>query len=300
MNVVKEINAINQRELESGGSGSWHDEYKDSAYVFVGGLPFGLTEGDLITIFSQFGEVIDVNMPRDKETGKTRGFGFVMYEDQRSTVLAVDNLNGGKVIDRTIRVDHVKNYKQPKVKGEDGEMAEREEQSLNAKPLLIRDDISDDGSVSSAPSIDPEDPMRDYLLARRKEEKSKSSSKSKKKDKSSAKRKRPDETPEERRLRKERKRAKKARGGGDIEMRDRSRSPRPRSRSPRRLSANASALRPRSISPDGTKSSNYRRPIDYDARRSSTKRNSREPSERDRYERDDYDHGSRYDLNTRR
>lgn len=57
------------------------------------------------------------------------------------------------------------------------------------------------GSVSSAPSIDPEDPMRDYLLQKRKEEKGKS--------KSSKKRKHDGETPEERRARKERKRAKK-------------------------------------------------------------------------------------------
>lgn len=80
---------------------------------------------------------MDVNLPRDKETGKTKGFGFLMYEDQRSTVLAVDNLNGAKVLERTLRVDHVKNYKQPKVKVGDGELVEREEQSLNAKPELI-------------------------------------------------------------------------------------------------------------------------------------------------------------------
>ena len=80
---------------------------------------------------------MDVNLPRDKETGKTKGFGFVMYEDQRSTVLAVDNLNGAKVLDRTLRVDHVRDYKQPKVKDETGEMVEREEQSLNANPELI-------------------------------------------------------------------------------------------------------------------------------------------------------------------
>lgn len=78
-----------------------------------------------------------MNLPRDKTTGKTRGFGFLMYEDQRSTVLAVDNLNGAKVLDRTLRVDHVKDYKQPKTKGEDGEWVELEEQSLNAKPEMI-------------------------------------------------------------------------------------------------------------------------------------------------------------------
>jgi hypothetical protein len=60
-----------------------------------------------------------------------------MYEDQRSTVLAVDNLNGANVLDRTLRVDHVKKYKQARVKGEDGEWKDREEQSLNAKPEMI-------------------------------------------------------------------------------------------------------------------------------------------------------------------
>lgn len=76
-------------------------------------------------------------MPRDKETGKPKGFAFLMYEDQRSTVLAVDNLNGAKVLERTLRVDHVKNYRQPGSKGEDGEWIEPEEQSLNAKPEMI-------------------------------------------------------------------------------------------------------------------------------------------------------------------
>lgn len=52
--VVQEINKINQAELDLGLSGaSWHDEYKDSAYIFVGGLHRDLTEGDVITIFSQ-------------------------------------------------------------------------------------------------------------------------------------------------------------------------------------------------------------------------------------------------------
>ena len=80
---------------------------------------------------------MDLNLPRDKDTGKTKGFGFLMYEDQRSTVLAVDNLNGARVLEKTLRVDHVKSYKQPKVKNEDGEWVDPEEQSFNAKPQLI-------------------------------------------------------------------------------------------------------------------------------------------------------------------
>ncbi|KIK96420.1 hypothetical protein PAXRUDRAFT_10846 [Paxillus rubicundulus Ve08.2h10] len=206
MNVVREISKINERELELGITGSWHDEYKDSAYIFVGGLHFDLTEGDVITIFSQYGEVMDVNLPRDKSTGKTKGFGFLMYEDQRSTVLAVDNLNGANVLDKTLRVDHVKNYKQPKIKGEDGEWMEPEEQSLNARPDVNNDEApASDSDASSVFSIDPEDPMRDYLLAQRKEKKALKKSKKSKKDRHK------DETPEERRARKERKREKKLR-----------------------------------------------------------------------------------------
>lgn len=52
--MVKEINRINQKELDLGLNGaSWHDEYRDSAYIFAGGLHNDLTEGDVITIFSQ-------------------------------------------------------------------------------------------------------------------------------------------------------------------------------------------------------------------------------------------------------
>ena len=172
-----------------------------------------------------------MNLPRAQETGKQKGFGFLMYEDQRSTVLAVDNLNGAKVLDRTLRVDHVKNYKQPKTKGEDGEWQEAEEQSLNAKPQMIIGEScafslplasvcslserpgtsdGDEGSAyseSSGPEIDPVDPMAEYLIAKRKEEKA-----AKKGKKSKSKRKHKDETPEERRARKERKRLKKEKG----------------------------------------------------------------------------------------
>lgn len=80
---------------------------------------------------------MNINMPRDKETGKPKGFAFLMYEDQRSTILAVDNLNGATILERTIRVDHVKDYKEKRIKNEDGEWVDPEEQSLNARPEVI-------------------------------------------------------------------------------------------------------------------------------------------------------------------
>ena len=84
-------------------SASWHAKFANSAYVFAGGLSFDLTEGDVLAVFSQYGEFVDVNLVRHEETVKSRGFAFVCYEDQRSTVLAVDNLNGATVLGRTSR-----------------------------------------------------------------------------------------------------------------------------------------------------------------------------------------------------
>ncbi|RPB05232.1 hypothetical protein L873DRAFT_1728700, partial [Choiromyces venosus 120613-1] len=108
MNNIRAIEKLNQRELEAGIplSASWHTDWSDTAYVYIGGLPYELSEGDIITIFSQFGEPVHVNLIRDKDTGKSKGFAFLKYEDQRSTNLAVDNLGGAAILGRTIRVDH--------------------------------------------------------------------------------------------------------------------------------------------------------------------------------------------------
>lgn len=88
--------------------------YKDSAYIYIGGLHEGLTEGDVVIVFSQFGEIVDCHLVRDRTSGKSKGFAFICYDDQRSTVLAVDNMNGYELLKRTIRVDHVEKFKAPK------------------------------------------------------------------------------------------------------------------------------------------------------------------------------------------
>ncbi|RZF49122.1 hypothetical protein LSTR_LSTR008408 [Laodelphax striatellus] len=123
MTNVKNIKKLSEQELTMGLKTSWHDQYKGSAWIFIGGLPYDLTEGDVLCIFSQYGEIVNINLVRDKATGKQKGFCFICYEDQRSTNLAVDNLNAIKILGRTIRVDHVADYKAPKdIKIEDPEM----------------------------------------------------------------------------------------------------------------------------------------------------------------------------------
>ncbi|KAJ1986003.1 RNA-binding protein Cwf29 [Dimargaris cristalligena] len=180
MNVVKEIQRLNQREAErnlADSSSSWHYEYRDSAYIFIGGLDYELTEGDVLCVFSQYGEILDINLVRDRETGRSKGYAFLMYEDQRSTVLAVDNLNGAKVAGRTLRVDHVRDYRPPK----DAQNQAEGDQDLplgptmNAAPPLL--EVSDTESpeeeherLLNEHGIDVEDPMADYYLQKLKKQ----------------------------------------------------------------------------------------------------------------------------------
>ncbi|KAM8804087.1 LOW QUALITY PROTEIN: RNA-binding motif protein, X-linked 2-like [Rhynchonycteris naso] len=156
---VRLISALNEREvqLRVADEVSWHTEYKDSAWIFLGGLPYKLTEGDVICVFSQCGEIVNINLVRDKKTGKSKGFCFLCYEDQRSTILAVDNFNGIKIKGRTIRVDHVSKYRTPK---------DSEEMDIVTKEL------QDIGHGASTPSLNsPEGSEEDRPTKEQKKEK---------------------------------------------------------------------------------------------------------------------------------
>ena len=100
MNAIRQTQLLNKRELENAipPSASWHADYRDTAYIYIGGIPLDVSEGDVVTIFSQYGSPTHINMIRDKETGKSKGFAFLKYEDQRSCDLAVDNFGGAEVL----------------------------------------------------------------------------------------------------------------------------------------------------------------------------------------------------------
>ena len=76
---------------------SWHDSYKNSPYIYIGGIPYELNEGDILTVFAQYGKITKINLLRDKETLKSKGFAFLSYENTKSAILAVDNFDGIKV-----------------------------------------------------------------------------------------------------------------------------------------------------------------------------------------------------------
>jgi RNA-binding motif X-linked protein 2 len=179
MNTIREIQNLNKRELEANVSiaGSWHRDFDDTAYIYIGGLPFDLSEGDIITIFSQYGEPTYVNLIRDKETGKSKGFAFLKYEDQRSTDLAVDNLGGASIMGRVLKVDHTR-YKR-----KEGEEEEERERGMNGVGTVDADEDNEREAEESRPLLkeevelmklerehDEDDPMKEYLLQEKREE----------------------------------------------------------------------------------------------------------------------------------
>ena len=117
MNQIREIQRINEEELSrgiAGTSASWHAKYAHSAWCYVGNLDHKLVEGDVMAVLSEYGEIDDLHLVREEDTGKSKGFCFCKYEDARSCVLAVDNLCGVQLLGRSLRVDHVENYRLPK------------------------------------------------------------------------------------------------------------------------------------------------------------------------------------------
>ncbi|KAF6814285.1 RNA recognition domain-containing protein [Colletotrichum sojae] len=76
-----------------------------SRVVFVGNIPYGLSEEQISDIFSSAGKVLNFRLVYDRETGRPKGFGFAEYPDNDSAASAVRNLNDYEIMGRKLRVD---------------------------------------------------------------------------------------------------------------------------------------------------------------------------------------------------
>lgn len=178
MSQSRNIQKINEAELRAGilkPELSWHNDYKDQAYIFIGGLNKELTEGDILTVFAQYGIPIDILLVRDKFTGESKGFAYLKYEDQRSTILAIDNLNGVNIAGRRIQVDHVfyeprddnKSYRDAVKKELENDFARPQEQQEILAPKKRRTDSlkpQDENKIESTIRVDDDlkDPMANF------------------------------------------------------------------------------------------------------------------------------------------
>jgi RNA recognition motif-containing protein len=76
--------------------------------LFVGNLPFSVTQTDLADLFSQVGTVTSASVIIDKFTGKARGFGFVEMADPQAAQQAIERFNGADLQGRALTVNEAR------------------------------------------------------------------------------------------------------------------------------------------------------------------------------------------------
>ena len=76
--------------------------------LFVGGIAFGTTDEGLHRFFGQAGEVTSASVVMDRDTGRSRGFGFVEMKDAEGAQRAVATLNGRDLDGRSLKVELAK------------------------------------------------------------------------------------------------------------------------------------------------------------------------------------------------
>ncbi|KAL4884265.1 hypothetical protein BJY04DRAFT_215694 [Aspergillus karnatakaensis] len=73
--------------------------------LFIGGLAWATSDDSLRAAFAEFGEVTDAIVMKDRDTGRSRGFGFVTFASEQEADAALNALNDQELDGRRIRVD---------------------------------------------------------------------------------------------------------------------------------------------------------------------------------------------------
>ena len=76
--------------------------------IYVGNLSYSLSESELREAFGSYGEVSSVKVLMDRETGRSRGFGFVEMPNQSEGEAAIAQLNGKELGGRALRVNEAR------------------------------------------------------------------------------------------------------------------------------------------------------------------------------------------------
>jgi RNA recognition motif-containing protein len=76
--------------------------------IYVGNLPYSVTDSDLRETFSRFGDVSQVSLVTDRFSGESKGFGFVEMDNNSQADAAIKGLNGTDLKGRNITVNQAK------------------------------------------------------------------------------------------------------------------------------------------------------------------------------------------------
>ncbi len=80
--------------------------------IYVGNLSYEVTEDDLKQMFEEYGSIVKAIIIKDRETGRSKGFGFVEMNEQEGGKKAIQELDGTSVKDRNIKVNEARPRKE--------------------------------------------------------------------------------------------------------------------------------------------------------------------------------------------
>jgi cold-inducible RNA-binding protein len=81
---------------------------KDVMNIYVGNLPWSVDDQKLMELFGQHGEVVSARVMTDRESGRSRGFGFVEMSNSGDAQTAISNLHEAEVDGRNLRVNEAR------------------------------------------------------------------------------------------------------------------------------------------------------------------------------------------------
>lgn len=76
--------------------------------IYIGNLSYGMNDESLAELFNQFGAVASARIVTDRDSGRSKGFGFVEMDDEGAANAAIEKLNGTEQAGRTINVSEAK------------------------------------------------------------------------------------------------------------------------------------------------------------------------------------------------
>ena len=79
-----------------------------SKRIYVGGLPFSTTEAEMNTLFAPYGQVASAKLITDRESGQSRGFGFVEMANDAEAMTAMEKLNGSDFGGRKLTINEAR------------------------------------------------------------------------------------------------------------------------------------------------------------------------------------------------
>lgn len=94
--------------------------------IYAGNLSYNMTVDNLKELFGQHGEVSSAKIIMDRDSGRSKGFGFVEMSNDDQARMAIDNLNDSVVQGRNIRVNFAKPRRESRIPADDREQQQHE------------------------------------------------------------------------------------------------------------------------------------------------------------------------------